>query len=467
MLGQRRRRAGDAAQGTFTTVSAGGGHSCALRTDGTVACWGLDTNGRASPPAGSFIDVSAGRFHSCGVRADRTLACWGFDGQGQASPPAGTFTTVSAGNLHSCAIRTDGTLVCWGFDGDGVLSPPAGTFAAVSAGGGHSCAVRTDGTASCWGNDSFAQASPRAGTFKAISVGNLHTCAVRTAGTVACWGSNVSGQAAPPGGTFVSISAASVHSCAVRTGGILTCWGDDLFGKLGAAPATPSPAPPPGKVGRQYQHQFTSDPSIPQGRFVDVAGGLPAGLTLSDAGELAGTPTVDGEYRFTVSLSNGLFEVVSAPITLSIEPAQTAPVAHDDTYATSEHTALTVAAPGLLANDTDGEADPLHAQLRTAPGHGSVSMAADGSFTYRSDPGFSGTDTFTYPPATAAWCRRRPPCGSPSSGVTPPRSPGPMHSRRGRGSHWPCRLPASWATTPTTTVTRSRPRWSAGRTAGR
>jgi alpha-tubulin suppressor-like RCC1 family protein len=69
------------------TVSAGGYHTCALRTDGTLACWGYNAYGQATPPAGTFSQVSAGYYHTCGVRTDGTLACWGNNGSWQASPP--------------------------------------------------------------------------------------------------------------------------------------------------------------------------------------------------------------------------------------------------------------------------------------------------------------------------------------------------------------------------------------------
>src|SRR6266705_1771475 len=51
--------------GTVSQVSAGCYHSCALRTDGTVACWGLNLYGQATPPAGTFSQVSAGDAHTC------------------------------------------------------------------------------------------------------------------------------------------------------------------------------------------------------------------------------------------------------------------------------------------------------------------------------------------------------------------------------------------------------------------
>jgi alpha-tubulin suppressor-like RCC1 family protein len=69
--------------GTFVQVSSGDFHTCGLRADGTVACWGTNANGQSSPPAGAFIQVAAGRFHSCGVKADGLLVCWGDNASGQ------------------------------------------------------------------------------------------------------------------------------------------------------------------------------------------------------------------------------------------------------------------------------------------------------------------------------------------------------------------------------------------------
>ena len=56
--------------------------------------------------------VSAGVAHTCAVRWDGVLACWGHDYFGQSIPLPSTFTAVSAGSLHSCAVRTDSTLAC-------------------------------------------------------------------------------------------------------------------------------------------------------------------------------------------------------------------------------------------------------------------------------------------------------------------------------------------------------------------
>ena len=89
----------------FVSISAGAGHTCGLRTDGSVECWGYNFVGQSIPPDGSFKSVSAGFNHTCGVKTDGSLECWGNDEIGQSSPPAGSFTSVSAGGYHTCGLN--------------------------------------------------------------------------------------------------------------------------------------------------------------------------------------------------------------------------------------------------------------------------------------------------------------------------------------------------------------------------
>ena len=146
--------------GSFTAVTAGYDHACAIRAaDGTLACWGDDAFGEASPPPGAFVAVSAGYDFTCGVRADRALVCWGWDMDGRAPPP-GSFATVSAGVQHACALRTDGSLACWGPDVFGETDPPQGSFREIASGNHVSCAVRADGSLTCWGGNASGVADP-------------------------------------------------------------------------------------------------------------------------------------------------------------------------------------------------------------------------------------------------------------------------------------------------------------------
>ncbi len=222
---------------TGAAVEAGDDFTCGANHNGTLACWGSNAFGKATPPPGTFTAVSAGGDHACGVRTNGVLACWGRNGFGQANEPPGAFTAVSAGFAHTCGISTNGTLVCRGRDGSGQATPPAGAFTAVSAGGFHTCGVRANGTLACWGG---GNANPPAGTFAALSAGSFHTCAIRTNGTIACWGQNGFGQANPPAGTFTAVGAGGLHTCGVRTNGAVACWGRDTLARR-RRPRAPSP----------------------------------------------------------------------------------------------------------------------------------------------------------------------------------------------------------------------------------
>src|SRR3977135_1034603 len=58
--------------------------------------------------------ISSGLYHSCALKSDGTATCWGLNGSGQATAPGGTFLAISAGGSHTCAIHSDGTAACWG-----------------------------------------------------------------------------------------------------------------------------------------------------------------------------------------------------------------------------------------------------------------------------------------------------------------------------------------------------------------
>jgi len=73
-----------------------------------------------------------------------------------------------------------------------------------------------------------------------------------------------------------------------------------------------------------------------------------------------------------------------------------APIAVHDEYETLKNGTLTVAAPGVLANDSDSNGDTLRASVVNNPAHGTLVMGADGSFAYTPTPGWSGTDHFDY-----------------------------------------------------------------------
>ena len=131
----------DAPPATWTGLTAGALHSCALWRDGTPSCWGADWAQQASPPDGeTFTQIDAGDFHTCGVREDTTVRCWGITdgsdldgGQASMTPIDGGFVKVASGGWHSCGLGEDGVVACWGSNDEGQLDVPAQTFADISA----------------------------------------------------------------------------------------------------------------------------------------------------------------------------------------------------------------------------------------------------------------------------------------------------------------------------------------------
>ena len=77
-------------------------------------------------------------------------------------------------------------------------------------------------------------------------------------------------------------------------------------------------------------------------------------------------------------------------------PVNATPIAADDDYRAHRDESLAVAAPGMLANDSDADGNALTVQIAGDPAHGTLTLQPDGSFNYTPAAGFTGTDEFTY-----------------------------------------------------------------------
>jgi alpha-tubulin suppressor-like RCC1 family protein len=244
--------------GAPTQLACGFHHSCALLGSGELWCWGKNFEGElaqgdefpgdANPEAadalnpvrlgtGSFRGVGLGDGHSCAVRSDGTLWCSGRNSQRQLGPASdseqertllqiGTgndWQQVLAGMQQSCGLRSDRSLWCWGtntgLDRDGgfalgvpgleVVNPtrvPGGGWLAVATDTFHTCAIAvSDGELWCWGRNAEGQlGSADPGVREApmrldrrvisVDVNRFTTCLVDIAGMIACSGSNDRGQ---------------------------------------------------------------------------------------------------------------------------------------------------------------------------------------------------------------------------------------------------------------------------------
>jgi len=123
-------------------------------------------------------------------------------------------------------------------------------------------------------------------------------------------------------------------------------------------------------------------------------------LTSLGDGDFSFSPAtnVSGSDSFTYTVKDGNGGSNSATVTLTVSPVNDAPTASPEGYNGLRNTVLTVAAPGLLANDADIDSILLSVETTavSGPSDGSLTLAADGSFTYTPDPGFYGSDSFVY-----------------------------------------------------------------------
>src|SRR5204862_6749297 len=107
-------------------------------------------------------------------------------------------------------------------------------------------------------------------------------------------------------------------------------------------------------------------------------------LLLSTNRSFTSTPPLkfNGVDQCSYHASDGSNDSSVVTVTLTVNPPNDSPVALNDAYSTLEDTTLNIAAPGVLANDSDVDGDPLIAVLVRDVSHGALALNSDGSFTY-------------------------------------------------------------------------------------
>jgi alpha-tubulin suppressor-like RCC1 family protein len=384
---------------TFTAIAAGTQHTCGLHADGSVHCWGSNASGQLNAPAGErFSKLAAAGTGSCGLRLDGVIRCW--SGVPAANIPSSsqTFVDLDVSNDRLCAIRTDGSILCNGVTG----APTTGIYSQIAVGNLDACAVRSDGVGLCWGYTGWDQtAIPTDTTYAQVACAkiNVSTCGVTTTGSIRCWGQSNAITTNVPSGAFTRVSVGNLHACAVRTDGVVVCWGNDANGQ---APATIAPVTLIGATtGVSYATttlSFGPPYSATTAAYALGAGQLPPGISLSSAGTLSGTPTIPGSFSFTVTYSDASFFTASQTYVLRVRdplpdgqtctrPSQCASGTCMSGYCCTGATCLSLVAGDRHSCElrADGTAvcwgDNGNGQTSVPPGHSFVSLAAGASHT--------------------------------------------------------------------------------------
>ena len=249
----------DTSPGQFTAVAAGDDHACALDTLSRAWCWGSNHSGQTGvSPAGCvtcstrphlvettlrFSSITAGGRHTCGLTSDGVAYCWG----------EGSFEQLGAGTIGSCSVgatcTSSPTLVLGGFK-----------FKSITAGSYGTCAITDANVGKCWGYQTFNSSLifttpttvriPNAdSTWKSLgrTDADFSGCGITMTDVAVCWGSNTYGQvgvgavstvrvsptAISLPSSFKSVANGRLFACALTINTEVYCWGRSTGGSLG------------------------------------------------------------------------------------------------------------------------------------------------------------------------------------------------------------------------------------------
>jgi VCBS repeat-containing protein len=121
-------------------------------------------------------------------------------------------------------------------------------------------------------------------------------------------------------------------------------------------------------------------------------------LVLTNNGGFTYLPNTNanGVDHFTYWATDGVSTSALATVTLTVQAVNDAPVATGESYVVAEDSVLSLAAPGVLSNDSDLDGDALRAVLVSGVANGTLNLNTNGSFTYTPNANYSGSDSFTY-----------------------------------------------------------------------
>ena len=426
-------------------VAGGAGFSLALTSDGMVYAWGDDSYGqlgdgnyssqgtvsrRATPaPVQSInggalsgiVAISAGREFSLALAADGTVYAWGRNESGQ----LGNGTSDSSGSFNYFEAYANPVLL--DSNGDSLVGAVS-----VAAGGFHSLAVMQDGSVMAWGSNSAGQLGvgtsgpgtdslyptsiPTLTGVASVAAGQYHSLALDGAGNVTAWGYDQDGELGDGGGSnqptpltvflngqpgsgATQIAAGQYHSLALLADGSVQSWGSDSNGQIGNGQTGGTGYLPTQIVaggisavsaGGAFSEALTALHTL------DVFGANGSGQL--GIGTTTDSPTPVNTLTAAGAIQPSLYGIAGGT-THALAIQNLPPVAVRQAYTVSQNGRTVPAMSGLLSGATDAENDgPLTVvpSASRATAHGTVTVRADGSFTYVPTAGYQGSDVFTY-----------------------------------------------------------------------
>jgi alpha-tubulin suppressor-like RCC1 family protein len=288
---------------TALQLTAGDSHTCATLDDGSVKCWGFNSFGQLGlgdtqqrgdgpgemgatlpavdlGPGRTAVQLTSGNGHTCARLDDGSVKCWGLNSQGQLGlgdtqnrgdgpgemgatlpavdlGPGRTALQLTGGDRHTCARLDDGSVKCWGLnnlgqlglgdtqsrgDGPGEMGAtlpavdlgPGRTALQLTGGDRHTCARLDDGSVKCWGLNNFGQLGLGDTQNRGDGPGEM--------------GATLPTVDLGPGRTALQLTAGAEHTCARLDDGSVKCWGRNSVGQLGLGD-TESRGDGPGEMG--------------------------------------------------------------------------------------------------------------------------------------------------------------------------------------------------------------------------
>ncbi len=197
--------------------------------------------------------------------------------------------------------------------------------------------------------------------------------------------------------------AVGAHTIIFAAGGFTSVTSDGInVGRASTTTQITGDAPDASTPAEAVTVNFTvtSPGGTVTGPVTVTASGGPETCTADvAAGSCAIVLNGTGSRTLTASYAgNSLFAPSSDDESHNVQAQNTPPTASDDQFdapATGDRT-LEVAAPGVLENDSDGDQDPLQAELVSNVSNGTLALEANGGFRYTPAAGFQGEDSFTY-----------------------------------------------------------------------